>query len=70
MPPARRQTTLLLAGASVTAASGPLGPRETMTIAVGFADGTFTPFDSSYFATPWAWLHTLAALGLPHAVIH
>ena len=56
-------------GVSIGASSGPLGPRETMTIAVGFVDGTFTPFDTSYFATPLAWLHMLAALGLLGAFV-
>ncbi|MCB1299041.1 MAG: DUF2207 domain-containing protein, partial [Microthrixaceae bacterium] len=33
-----------------------LGPHQTMTIAVGFAAGTFTPFDASVLASPWGWM--------------
>lgn len=49
--------------AAVTATTGPLAPYETMTVAVAFEEGTFTPFDSSYFASPWGWLQALAGLG-------
>jgi len=51
-------------GPAVLASAGPLQPFQTMTIAVGFADGTFVPFDTSYFATPWGWLQALAGLGV------
>lgn len=49
---------------TVSAAAGPLRPFETMTIAVGFAPGTFVPFDTSYFASPWGWAQAGAGLGL------
>jgi len=51
-------------GAVVSASAVELGPNETMTIAVGFEPGTFVPFDTSYFASPWGWLQTIAAGGL------
>lgn len=51
-------------GATVSASAGPLGPGQTMTIAVGFEDGTFTAFDNSYLASPLGWMQALAGLGL------
>lgn len=36
-----------------------LGPFQTVTVAIGFAPGTFTLFDTSYLVTPWAWLQLL-----------
>ncbi|HWI30622.1 MAG TPA: DUF2207 domain-containing protein [Microbacterium sp.] len=51
------------AGSSVVSASaGGLGAFETMTVAIGFEAGTFTPFDSSYLASPWGWLQGFAGL--------
>ena len=51
-------------GGAVTAQSaGPVLPYQTMTIAIGFEPGTFTPFDSSYFASPWGWLQAVAGVG-------
>ncbi|MET0736279.1 MAG: DUF2207 domain-containing protein [Microbacterium sp.] len=47
----------------VTSAAGPVFPYQTMTIAVAFEKGTFTPFDSSYLASPWGWLQGIAGLG-------
>ncbi len=44
------------AGAVVTARADALSPRQTMTIAVAFAPGTFAEFDSSPFASPIGWL--------------
>ena len=38
----------------------PSSPYQTMTIAVGFEQGTFAAFDSSYLASPWGWLQALA----------
>lgn len=52
----------------VVAATGELLPYQTMTIAVGFDEGTFTPFDSSYLASPWGWLQSAAGLGLAGGV--
>ena len=44
-------------GAVVAASStDELGARQTMTIAVAFEPGTFTPFDPSPFASPIGWL--------------
>ncbi|MGC5221510.1 DUF2207 domain-containing protein [Micromonospora sp. DT81.3] len=60
------------AGASgsavLSASAAELGPFETMTVAIGFESGTFTPFDSSYFASPWGWLQALAALLVAGAI--
>ncbi|QEW04193.1 DUF2207 domain-containing protein [Microbacterium lushaniae] len=39
-----------------------LGPHETLTVAVGFASGTFTPFNPSFFASPWGWLQLVGVL--------
>ncbi|MFN4002962.1 DUF2207 domain-containing protein [Microcella sp.] len=36
-----------------------IGPFQTVTIAIGFAPGTFTLFDTAYLASPWAWLQLL-----------
>lgn len=36
-----------------------IGPFQTVTIAIGFERGTFTLFDRSYLASPWAWLQLL-----------
>ena len=65
------QTCTITGDGTVAEASvGPLGPHETMTIAIGFEQGTFTRFDSSYFASPWGWLQAGAAvLGLGGAVV-
>lgn len=57
------------AGAVVTARSGPLAPRQTMTIAVAFEPGTFAAFDSSPFASPVGWLQGGATLVAVLAVI-
>ncbi|WP_241245763.1 DUF2207 domain-containing protein [Microbacterium sp. 4R-513] len=57
------------ASTRVIAETGDVLPYETMTIAVGFEPGTFTPFDSSYLASPWSWLQLLAALGVVAGVV-
>jgi Predicted membrane protein (DUF2207) len=45
-----------------------LGPYQTVTIAVGFAPGTFTLFDTSYTASVWGWLQLVSiALALAAA---
>ena len=41
-----------------------LGPNQTLTMAVGFDDGAFTTFDSSYLASPWGWLQALAGIAV------
>ena len=49
-------------GGVLEASVGPVPPRQTMTIAIGFRKGTFVPFDTSPFASPWGWLTLVAAL--------
>lgn len=39
-----------------------LGPRENLSLSIGFAPGTFTPRDSSFLAAPWPSLSLLGAL--------
>lgn len=56
-------------GGVVTASALPVFPYQTMTIAVGFDSGTFTPFDASYLASPWGWLQALAGVGLAGAFV-
>ncbi|QPZ38892.1 DUF2207 family protein [Paramicrobacterium chengjingii] len=48
--------------AIVTASAYDLSPYETMSISVGFEQGTFTPYDTSFFARPWGWLQLLATI--------
>lgn len=52
------------------ASTGPVSPYQTMTIAVPFEQGTFTPFDSGYFASPWGWLQGIAGLGAVGALVY
>jgi uncharacterized membrane protein YgcG len=49
---------------TVSASAAQVAPYQTLTVAVGFAKGTFTPYDTSYFASPWGWLQTVAGLGM------
>jgi hypothetical protein len=42
-------------GTVVTAVADDVQPHQTLTIAVGFADGTFATFDSGYLASPFGW---------------
>jgi uncharacterized membrane protein YgcG len=56
-------------GDAVVAAASELAPYQTMTIAVAFADGTFTPFDPAYLSSPWGWLQGLAAVGMVGGVV-
>ena len=51
-------------GATVVAQASDLAAHQTMTIAIGFESGTFTPFDASYFASPWGWVQAIAGLGV------
>lgn len=53
----------------IAALADAVQPYQTMTIAVGFDSGTFTPFDSSYFASPWGWWQAVAGLGLAAAFV-
>jgi len=50
------------AGDGVEASATDVGPYETVTIAIGFTAGTFTPFDASYLASPWGWAQGIVAL--------
>ncbi|MFD4960293.1 DUF2207 domain-containing protein [Microbacterium sp. NPDC058389] len=49
-------------GDGVEASATDVGPYQTVTIAIGFTAGTFTPFDASYLASPWGWLQGIVAL--------
>ena len=51
-------------GVVVTASRAQVGPYQTLTMAVGFADGTFTAFDSSMLASPFGWAQAIAGVGL------
>ena len=42
-------------GTVVTAVADDVQPNQTLTMAVGFADGTFATFDSGYLASPFGW---------------
>src|SRR3546814_7685710 len=54
---------------TVRAEARDLGPHEPLPFAVAFTSGTFTPFDPSYFASPWGWLQALSGLVLPAALV-
>lgn len=54
---------------TVRAEARGLGPHETLTFAVAFTSGTFTPFDASYFGSPWGWLQALSGLVLLAALV-
>ncbi len=51
-------------GATITARATGVGAGETLTLAVGFADHTFTPFDASFTASGAGWVQAVAGLGL------
>ncbi len=51
-------------GRTIVATAADLGPHETLTLAVGFDDGTFALFDDGYFASPFGWLQSGSALVL------
>jgi uncharacterized membrane protein YgcG len=55
--------------ATFEATASPVYAYQTMTISVAFEKGTFTPFDSSYLASPWGWLNGIAGLGVLAALI-
>ncbi|NRG41254.1 DUF2207 domain-containing protein [Rathayibacter sp. VKM Ac-2835] len=60
-------------GAVVTASGTDLAAYENVTVAVGFAPGTFTPRDDGYFASAWAWVQLgslLVLLGVLVAAVH
>jgi uncharacterized membrane protein YgcG len=45
-----------------TASAVDLGPRENLSLSIGFEPGTFTPRDSSFLAAPWPALSLAGAL--------
>lgn len=49
-------------GAVVTAVANGVQPHETLTMAVGVADGTFSPYDTGYLASPFGWGQAVAGL--------
>ncbi|KQQ03542.1 MULTISPECIES: DUF2207 family protein [unclassified Rathayibacter] len=49
-------------GGIVLASGADLAAGENVTVAVGFAPGTFTPRDDSYVASGWAWLQIAGVL--------
>ncbi|MGN6220658.1 MAG: DUF2207 domain-containing protein [Microbacterium sp.] len=49
-------------GDGVEASATDVGPYQTVTFAIAFTAGTFTPFDASYLASPWGWLQGIVAL--------
>ena len=51
-------------GVSVTATARDLGPGETLTMAVGFEEGTFVALDTSYTGSPWSGVQVAALLAL------
>lgn len=51
-------------GAVITARATSVAPYETLTMAVGFADGTFVVFDTSFLASPIGWAQGVAGVGL------
>ena len=55
--------------AVVTASASPVPAHQTVTIAIAFEEGTFTPFDSSYLASPWGWVQGIAGLGVLGAIV-
>jgi uncharacterized membrane protein YgcG len=49
-------------GDGIVASAADVGPYQTVTFAIAFEKGTFTPFDASYLASPWGWLQAIVAL--------
>lgn len=56
-------------GVIVTARADALGPRETLSLAVGFESGTFTLFDTSFTASPLGWAQGVAGVGVIGAAV-
>jgi len=42
-------------GSTITATANDLGPRETLTVAIGFDEGTFETFDTAFASSPFGW---------------
>lgn len=55
--------------ATVRATASGLDARENMTIAVGFASGTFALFDDSPWVSPWGWVQVVGLLVIIAAVV-
>ncbi|QRY40124.1 DUF2207 domain-containing protein [Microbacterium hominis] len=49
-------------GTIVTAVADAVQPYETLTVAVGFTDGTFSTYDTGYLASPFGWGQAVAGL--------
>ncbi|QLD11327.1 DUF2207 domain-containing protein [Microbacterium oleivorans] len=49
-------------GSIITAKANDLGPRETLTVAIGFDEGAFETFDSSFASSPFGWLQAGGAI--------
>ncbi|MDX2376541.1 DUF2207 domain-containing protein [Microbacterium sp. LRZ72] len=56
-------------GAVVRAGADDVGAGETVTMAVAFEEGTFTPFDTSPWRSPFWWLQLASFAGALAAVI-
>ena len=56
------QCTISVDGAVISTEPVALFPYQNVTVALGFADGTFELFDSSVFASAWGWLLVLCAI--------
>ncbi|MGV9194251.1 DUF2207 domain-containing protein [Microbacterium sp. MC2] len=50
-------------GVTLTATQAGLAPHETLTVAVGFADDTFTLFDTAYLAAAAGWVQLAGGAG-------
>ncbi|QTX03618.1 DUF2207 domain-containing protein [Agromyces archimandritae] len=51
-------------GATITAGTDALGPHETVSIAIGFSDGAFQVYDTSYLGSGWGWAQGVAGAGM------
>ena len=56
------QCAISVEGDTISTQPVALFPYQNVTVALGFADGTFELFDTSIFASPWGWLLALSAL--------
>lgn len=55
-------------GVVITARAENLGPRQTLSLAVGFEPETYTVFDTSFVASPAGWVQVAGGVGLLGAV--
>ncbi|QHC54598.1 DUF2207 family protein [Rathayibacter tanaceti] len=49
-------------GAVISASGESLAPGDNVTVAIGFAPGTFTPRDDRYTASAWSWVQLSGAV--------